>query len=216
MPQLQTLRAGAAYPFVRGIALDPWVDPIPPWSPDADYPSSSRSTSSAAASATPASALNITVPLLVINSEAFTLWQVHYRVLREIVRNVKDGKAWFMSLGACPLLPYLLLDAFANALRFARTVGSIHLSFSDFPLIQPFIASRSGARIDSKLAISTIVEASVEFLKDEGTHGKILGQKVVPGDEEGTRPDEGYEKDGKKPMEPVGAMRMHLRPEDAK
>lgn len=93
------------------------------------------------------------------------------------------------------------------------SVGSIHLSFSDFPLIQPYIARKSGARIDPKVALSSFVEASKEFLLGEGTEGELLGQQIVPGDEEGLRPGEGYEKAGKHPMETVGDMRIHVRPE---
>lgn len=92
------------------------------------------------------------------------------------------------------------------------TVGSIHLSFSDFPLIQPYLARKSGARIDPNLALSSFFEASKEFLSGQGTDGALLGQEVIPGDEKGTRPGEGYAKEGKQPMEVVGDMRMHARP----
>ena len=40
-----------------------------------------------------------------------------------------------------------------------------------------------------------------------------MGQRVVKGDEEGTREGEGYKQRGGKPMERVGEMRMHVRPE---
>ena len=61
--------------------------------------------------------------------------------------------------------------------------------------------------------MSSFVEASREFLAGEGTKGRILGQELIPGDENGTRPGEGYPQKGGKPMEPLGAMRMHVRPE---
>lgn len=62
---LQALRAGSRFPFLSGIALDPWLDPIPPYKPQ---------TSSAKPSSTPTEHLDIKVPLLVINSEPFTFW----------------------------------------------------------------------------------------------------------------------------------------------
>lgn len=109
--------------------------------------------------------------------------------MRKITEGVKeDASSWLMTL-----------------------VGSIHLSFSDFPLIQPFIAKKAGARIDSKEAMKAFVEASEEFLKHD-YEGKILGSKVIPGDEEGTRKGEGYKQRGGHPMEKVGEIRMHVTP----
>ncbi|GAA5918738.1 hypothetical protein JCM8208_006447, partial [Rhodotorula glutinis] len=99
---IQVLRAGnSAFPFVRGIALDPWADPIPPApsrpgrrrssstslaqlveaaeSPstagaDPDPAATASATSSASRDAKDGKVpLDIKVPLLVINSESFTL-----------------------------------------------------------------------------------------------------------------------------------------------
>lgn len=61
--------------------------------------------------------------------------------------------------------------------------------------------------------MNSFVEASLEFLSGAGTAGEILGERVVEGDEEGTREGEGYKKRGGVPMERVGEMRMHVRPE---
>lgn len=91
-------------------------------------------------------------------------------------------------------------------------VGSIHLSFSDFPLIQPYIAKKAGARVDAQLAMSKFVEASVEFLGGHARNGEILSGLVIPGDENGTREGEGYKSRGGLPMEVVDQMRMHVRP----
>lgn len=57
------------------------------------------------------------------------------------------------------------------------------------------------------------VEASHEFLLED-TNGKILGGKVIPGDEDGAREGEGYPGRGGKPMEVVGEVRMHVRPKE--
>lgn len=98
--------------------------------------------------------------------------------------------------------------------------GSIHLSFSDFPLIQPFVAKRAGARVDPNVAMGLFAQASTEFLADSSNPnnaGTLLGRDVVPGDENGTRPGEGdkvsdTDKGRRRPMEPTGEMRLHYRP----
>ena len=87
---LQALRAGSKFPFVSGVALDPWLDPIPPYKPQ---------NSSAKPSSTPTEHLDINVPLLVINSEAFTLWSTHYRLVRDLVQGVRKAESWLMTLG---------------------------------------------------------------------------------------------------------------------
>lgn len=60
--------------------------------------------------------------------------------------------------------------------------------------------------------MSLFVEASHEFLTGDN-NGTILGERVIPGDEKGTRDGEGYKQRGGKPMEKVGEVRMHVRPE---
>ena len=66
--------------------MDPWVDAIPP----IEVPSKSDSPSKAGT--------EIKVPLLVINSEAFTVWTTHFRAVRDIVRAVR-ADAWLLTLG---------------------------------------------------------------------------------------------------------------------
>ena len=84
------------------------------------------------------------------------------------------------------------------------------MSFSDFPLLSPFVSRKAGSRVDPKLAMQKFAEATREFLLDEDD-GPILGQKVQSGDERGARPGEG-KGEGKHPMQQVGDMRMHIRP----
>ncbi|KAM0755747.1 hypothetical protein T439DRAFT_11609 [Meredithblackwellia eburnea MCA 4105] len=189
--QLQALRAGSPqFPFVGGITLDPWVDPIPPaqlaFAGDTAPSSAASSATVVGTNASPTKVgIDIGVPLLVINSEAFTVWTEHFKVVKDIVTAVK-ADCWFLTL-----------------------VGSIHISFSDFPLIQPYLMSKlAGARINPKQGLKDFVDASVEFLTGGGIDGKILGRKVIEGDENGTRPGEG---EGK-PMEPVGELRLHHSP----
>ncbi|GAA5968682.1 hypothetical protein JCM8115_003679 [Rhodotorula mucilaginosa] len=196
---IQVLRAGAtAFPFRRGIALDPWADPIPPApSLTTEGADLARTNSNPAPTVNKAGEegppLDIVAPLLVINSESFTLWKEHYVLVRDIVNAVKHGAdRWLMTM-----------------------IGSIHTSFSDMPLLAPFIARRTGARVESKLAMDQFVEACHEFLRGD-SKGQILGEEVRDGDEAGARPGEGErEADRKKrrPMEGTpGSMRMHVRP----
>lgn len=94
---LQVLRAGAKqFPFQRGIALDPWVDPIQPFEDDK---TSSTAKPSVESERKHREGLDIDVPLLVINSEAFTVWTPHFKLVSDIVRGVKDGNAWLLTLG---------------------------------------------------------------------------------------------------------------------
>ncbi|GAA5872305.1 hypothetical protein JCM3774_003339 [Rhodotorula dairenensis] len=194
---IQVLRAGStAFPFRRGIALDPWADPIPP-APSLsaagsafDSPTSSKLDPAIDPTGPP---LDIVAPLLVINSETFTLWKEHYVLVRDIVTSIKRGAdRWLMTM-----------------------IGSVHMSFSDLPLLAPLITRRTGARVDSQLATDRFVEACDEFLRGEA-NGPILGEVVRDGDEAGARPGEGdKEADGKRrrPMAgDPGSMRMHVRP----
>ncbi|KAK4054882.1 hypothetical protein OIV83_000806 [Microbotryomycetes sp. JL201] len=184
---LQILRAGTSFPFVSGIALDPWIDPIPQLSMLERFTSpNSSSEQETKPTATPKEQLDIKVPLLAINSEAFTKWSSHYGKVYEIVKRVQHARSWFMTL-----------------------CGSVHMSFSDFPLLSPLVARKSGSRVDPRLGMTLFVEATREFLTGDDM-GAVLGKQVVPGDENGTRPNEGGK--GGEPMSPVGDMRMHYRP----
>ncbi|BGP21513.1 1-alkyl-2-acetylglycerophosphocholine esterase [Rhodotorula toruloides] len=204
---IQVLRAGATQsPFKRGIALDPWADPIPPApspsSPSFSPLSASVSTNTTGSNPAPTTSpsngnggkvpLDINVPLLVINSEAFTLWRQHYSLVRDIVKAVEGGaERWLMTL-----------------------IGSIHISFSDLPLLLPsYLNPRAGSRIPARLATSRVVEACGEFLSGQATSGEILGQRVKDGDENGARDGEGgKDAEGNKRVMKgeVGSMRMHI------
>ncbi|SCZ90998.1 BZ3500_MvSof-1268-A1-R1_Chr1-3g02461 [Microbotryum saponariae] len=195
---LEVLRAcSKRFEFTRGVVLDPWVDPIDPVEAQARtgqakpmLTTDSTSQGSSEEEQIKRSANEIDVPLLAINSEAFTLWQAHYKLVRAIVEHVQ-APSWFMTL-----------------------VGTVHLSFSDFPLLFPLFAKKSGARLDAKEGMTKFVEVSEEFLGGSGKSGKWLGREIVPGDEAGLREGEGYKQSGGKPMEPVGDLRMHVVPED--
>ncbi|TNY20603.1 platelet-activating factor acetylhydrolase, isoform II-domain-containing protein [Rhodotorula diobovata] len=220
---IQVLRAGlSAFPFSRGIALDPWADPIPP--APTRRRSSSVSQLAAAAASTPsgqsdpaASAtpdpnggkttteggdvpLDVRVPLLVINSEAFTLWKAHYKLVRDIVAAVGGGAE-----------RYLL-----------TLVGSIHTSFSDLPLLLsslPLVPSalsrRTGARVDPLVGLEAVVAACGEFLAPLSGEERKDGGVLRRGIDEGEGEERG--EDGKTRLrgEP-GSWRVHVAGEGKK
>ncbi|GAA5827060.1 hypothetical protein JCM11251_002227 [Rhodosporidiobolus azoricus] len=197
---IQALRSSSPLlAFTRGIALDPWADPIPPAPSSIDLFETPAKTAvresdpapTASAGTEGKAPLDVKIPLLVINSESFTLWKVHYKLVKGIAEAVKGGRGWLMTL-----------------------IGSVHTSFSDLPILSPYLARRSGARVSPTGGMETIVETCREFLAGEGREGKVLGQEVVPGDEDGARPGEGEKGEGgkKRVMEGVvGEMRMHVR-----
>ncbi|GAA5922047.1 uncharacterized protein JCM15063_003170 [Sporobolomyces koalae] len=173
---IQALRSNRRFGFKKGIALDPWADPIPP----AADSSVSEPVSSAAStlvgseekletkpSATPAlgsdeSPPTIPVPLLVINSEAFTLWKPHFYLVRNVAKSVENtARSWFFTI-----------------------LGSVHLSFSDIPLVLPSFATPKQATTPASTSFGLIVETSIEYLKDEYDDGQYLSREVKQGDEE--------------------------------
>lgn len=202
--------------------MDPWADPIPPApSFTAEGADLARTNSNPAPTVNKAGEegppLDIVAPLLVINSESFTLWKEHYVLVRDIVNAIKDGAdRWLMTMSVSTILSSAATETLqANLTDPNPSVGSIHTSFSDLPLLAPFIAPRTGARVESKLAMDQFVEACHEFLRGDST-GPILGEAVQDGDEAGARPGEGdKEANGKKkrPMEGTpGSTRVHVRP----
>ncbi|GAA6047804.1 hypothetical protein JCM3770_004651 [Rhodotorula araucariae] len=187
---IQVLRAGLrAFPFARGIALDPWADPLPPAPArrrSSSFSQLSRATSTPTAQSDPAATapppdaaadggavpLDINVPLLVINSESFTLWRAHYGLVRDIVAAVGGGAE-----------RYLL-----------TLVGSIHTSFSDLPLllsslplVPASLTRRTGARVDPLVGLAAVVDACGEFLA--GRTGRVLGAGVSTGEADEVGPD---------------------------
>ncbi|KDE08220.1 hypothetical protein MVLG_01487 [Microbotryum lychnidis-dioicae p1A1 Lamole] len=192
---LEVLWAGSErFKFARGVALDPWLVPVEAQSKtgQAKLLTTTDSTSQGPSEEEQIkrSANEIKVPLLDINSEAFTMWQDQYELVRAIVENVQ-APSWFMTL-----------------------VGTIHPSISDVSLVFPRVVRVVGARLDGKEVMAKTVEVSEEFLGGLGKSGKWLSREVIPGDEAGLREGEGYFQNGGKPMEPLGDLRMHVVPKD--
>jgi len=89
-------------------------------------------------------------------------------------------------------------------------VGSVHLSFSDLPLILPAYLQSKKQTTRPFESHGLIVETSLEFLS--GREGEVLGGRVRKGDEEYVNPDRGEE--GKGPLkrdEGEGYERMHVK-----
>ncbi|GAA5992008.1 hypothetical protein JCM10908_000694 [Rhodotorula pacifica] len=134
----------------------------------------------------------IEVPLLVINSESFTLWNKRFDEIKAAVNSLQTGaRGWFMTL-----------------------VGSEHSSFSDVFLVVPFAAKLVGARASPFLVLDRTVQTCLEFLSHRYEDGPILSQAVRLGDEAGGRPGEAEkgwfgQKNGMA-GEPA-SMRMHLK-----
>jgi len=113
-------------PTKKVIVLDPWVEPFP-----APGPKPWRVGSNMEATHTP--------ELLILNSEGFTLWDVHFQQLQEIV------KIW---------------DSFGAKLY--TLIGSRHISFSDINLLV-----RTGQkRKDAKHLLKVIAELSSGWMDD--------------------------------------------------
>ncbi|GAA5896356.1 uncharacterized protein JCM6883_006878 [Sporobolomyces salmoneus] len=210
---IQILRSNSKFGFKKGLALDPWADPIPPavieleTNSTPDFASSSGTTlistpnedeepkSSPAPAPTStddtAESKGISVPFLVINSEAFTLWKPHFYLVRNIVNSIRNSQpSWFFTI-----------------------LGSVHISFSDLPLFLPSYLSPKSATTPALTSHSLIVETSLEFLRGEYEEGKYLGAEIrEKGDEEYVNPSRGEgEKGPLKREDGEGFVRMHVK-----
>ncbi|KWU46693.1 alpha/beta-hydrolase [Rhodotorula sp. JG-1b] len=176
------------------------IDATSPRSGETDAAEKKAATSSASSSpargdenANPTKQAGIAVPLLVINSESFTLWSERFEEIKTAVKSLKKGaRGWLMTL-----------------------VGSEHSSFSDVFLVVPLAAKLVGARASPFLIVDRTVQACLEFLSHRHDDGPILSQAVEdPRDEDGARPgeaDKGWFGQTKGMAGEPGSMRMHLK-----
>lgn len=157
---LQVLRAGRdEFDFSRGIALDPWAEPIP--APTARATGSSRNQGNKKNEGDVP--VDIDVPVLVLNSEQFTLWSSHFATVRKLVRNIAPHPAWLLTM-----------------------VGSAHMSFSDFPLLTWLFTKPKPSRVNPMKAMASFGDVTLEFLRrtdgppeDIGRHGGgVLGREI--------------------------------------
>lgn len=169
----------------------------------------------------------IAVPLLVINSESFTLWSERFEEIKTAVKSLKKGaRGWLMTLGEFRHSLYWLLrlarlsaergsrDADAPVGKRLFTVGSEHSSFSDVFLVVPLAAKLVGARASPFLILDRTVQACLEFLSHRHDDGPILSQAVEDPRDDGARPgeaDKGWFGQKKGMAGEPGRMRMHLK-----
>ncbi|KAH6915134.1 platelet-activating factor acetylhydrolase, isoform II-domain-containing protein [Coprinopsis sp. MPI-PUGE-AT-0042] len=142
-------------PVGRAIILDPWLEPLPipaPVSPGSSTRSAAESVhSNLEDNGIRSSDHPAHPPMLVINSETFTLWKDHFARLQGIIKDWTPGGG-----------------------RIVTLVDSKHISFSDFPVL-PLL----GRRI-AKDIFGTIADISVGFLDDrfEETLEKVKTRKM--------------------------------------
>lgn len=96
-------------PLCQAIALDPWVDPLPMPAPP-----------------TAAKEDKPDVPLLVINSEGFTLWKTHFR---RVLGVVKDAGGSFVTIVGCDR------ELWRRA-RYTRTSLNLERQTNHFPIFR--------------------------------------------------------------------------------
>ncbi|KJA29853.1 hypothetical protein HYPSUDRAFT_127126 [Hypholoma sublateritium FD-334 SS-4] len=138
-------------PVERAVILDPWLEPLAipgpvpfefPSPPTSDSIGESGSSSLEAATVAPVASMDLDTKLprprmLVINSEAFTLWKEHYARLQKVVAEWEPQGGHILTI-----------------------LGSAHVSFSDFPVL-PIIRKRTARPV-----LDTITNLSLSFLDD--------------------------------------------------
>ncbi|PFH51356.1 hypothetical protein AMATHDRAFT_175231 [Amanita thiersii Skay4041] len=141
-------------PITKTLILDPWLDPLPTPGPipltKANPATNLDEVNSSVESSIGATVVeeepgwvlfkrNPNLPrMLVLNSETFTLWTEHFARLQEVV------KAWE-----------------PEGEKIVTLVGSVHTSFSDFPILP--LARRKRARI----LMDIIVQLALSFLDSD-------------------------------------------------
>jgi platelet-activating factor acetylhydrolase len=129
----------------------------------------------------------IQVPLLAINSEAFTYWPVNFEKVDALVKEAQAGPvkapAWLMTVR-----------------------GTVHISQSDFVLLYPNLCSLFLKAVASpRRALDININASLEFLK-----------QVLPADLTGgfrSFDNEGILQSDLSPLEQIPSTQLH-RPDD--
>ncbi|KAJ7590934.1 platelet-activating factor acetylhydrolase, isoform II-domain-containing protein [Mycena floridula] len=134
-------------PISSCLALDPWLEPIPSPGPVPLLISTSAFNSQAGSrrpSLATGALFDVTPNddgphprLLIVNSEQWTLWTSHFERLKEVTSSWRPQG------------------------RIITLVGSMHASFSDFPLL-PFVRSKASQKL-----MDVLSHLSVGFLDDE-------------------------------------------------
>ncbi|KAF5322885.1 hypothetical protein D9619_000626 [Psilocybe cf. subviscida] len=134
----------------RAVVLDPWLEPLPTPGPLPYINSASSGEAAAKSSLEDATSSNAGdasgsdfesktghSKMLVINSETFTLWKDHYARLKESMAQWGPGGGRILTL-----------------------VDSVHVSFSDFPILPVF------KKKHARPMLETITSLSLAFLED--------------------------------------------------
>jgi platelet-activating factor acetylhydrolase len=129
----------------------------------------------------------IQVPLLAINSEAFTYWPVNFEKVDALVKEAQDGlvkaPAWLMTVR-----------------------GTVHISQSDFVLLYPNLCSLFLKAVASpRRALDININASLEFLKQVMPHDLTGGFRSFD--------NENILQSDLSPLEQIPSSQLH-RPND--
>ncbi|CAA7260046.1 unnamed protein product [Cyclocybe aegerita] len=147
----EPLEGYAAIPVERVVILDPWLEPLPSPGPT-PFPRKKATDEASVAEESVRSSVegvfatengtpngrSLHPRMLVINSEAFTIWKDHFARLQEVVAGWEPEGGKILTL-----------------------VGSAHVSFSDFPVL-PIIRKKTAQPI-----LDTIAKLSLAFLEDK-------------------------------------------------
>ena len=166
---VEMLRSHERFPyFEQGIIYDIWgAGTRPPSEEDPDH--------------------RVQVPLLAINSEAFTYWPVNFEKVDALVKEAQAGPikapAWLMTVR-----------------------GTVHISQSDFVILYPNLCSLFLKAVASpRRALDININASLEFLKQVMPHDLCGGFRSFD--------NENILESDTSPLEQIPSSQLH-RPDD--
>ncbi|KAJ7904684.1 platelet-activating factor acetylhydrolase, isoform II-domain-containing protein [Mycena olivaceomarginata] len=155
----------APIPISKVLLYDPWLEPLPSPGPTPTT-SNTSSFSERSSSETEIAPLSVLKPndrrpeqMLVINSQVFSLWTVHFTRLAEVV------KAWE-----------------PQGRRLLTLIGSQHTSFSDFPVL-PLVRTKSAAKLIDVTATLSLafldgtLDTALERVPIKKYEEKIIGKR---------------------------------------
>ncbi|KDQ54355.1 hypothetical protein JAAARDRAFT_38519 [Jaapia argillacea MUCL 33604] len=170
----------ARIPISKAVVHDPWLEPLPSPGPTPYSPRLSSSTNRSSETINDA-----VIPMLILNSEGFTLWTDHFARLQAI------AKGW----GDAPIITLIRAE---------------HTSFSDFPLLAPNSKSAKLLLDISGTLTMKFFEGHLDVDTGKGMEGiprrKMEVEHVEPG--KGNERGEG-EKKQKRLVGDVGEVIVH-------
>ncbi|KAF8195710.1 platelet-activating factor acetylhydrolase, isoform II-domain-containing protein [Mycena galopus ATCC 62051] len=151
--------AYAPIPISKVLLYDPWLEPLPSPGPAPTSRTSSVSEPSSSESAPLKPTDCPPEQMLVINSQVFSLWTMHFTRLTEVV------KAWE-----------------PQGRRLLTLIGSQHASFSDFPVL-PVVRTKPAEKLIDVIATLTVafldgtLDAALERVPTKKYEEKIIGKR---------------------------------------